>query len=218
MEKLTGYSLNISIVIQIQHAILAKTYASETLLASVILHQNETQWVISMLWVCFARDLLLEPQLQREFIPFTGWNADALPKQIWSEPPFYYLQMYTYICKTAIPPHKAWFTESLSVQSMAHSFSWFFLIAKTSYRATPGYSQTPCKNKALSESPVGGPLLPPSRYNANSELPSKSDESCTFPTLSVFFFFFLWSKHEEKITLKVSWTQKFTRKLVSMIQ
>lgn len=98
--------------------------------------------------------------------------------------------MYTYICKTAIPPHKAWFMESLSVQSMAHSFSWFFLIAKTSYRATPGYSQTPCKNKALSVSPVGGPLLPPSHVtSANSELPSKRDESCTFPTSSAYFFF-----------------------------
>lgn len=169
---------------------MAKTYASETLLASVILHQNETQWVISMLWVYFARDLLLEPQLQREFILFTGWNADALPKQIWSEPPFYYLQMYTYICKTAIPPHKAWFMESLSVQSMAHSFSWFFLIAKTSYRATPGYSQTPCKNKALSVSPVGGPLLPPSHVTMPTvSYLAKGMKAAHFPLYQYFFFF-----------------------------
>lgn len=167
---------------------MAKTYASETLLATVILHQNETQWVIPMLWFCFARDLLLELQLQREFTLFTGCNADAVTKQIWSELPFYCLQIYMYICKAAIPPHKAWFLESFSVQSMAHSFSWFFLIAKTSYRATPGYSQTTRKNKAVWKSSWRSTAAPVTWYNANSEPPSKRDESCTFPTLTAFFF------------------------------
>lgn len=63
MEKLAEYSMNILIMLRIQHAILAlaKTDASASLLTSAILHRNETSvGNCRAVRLCLARDLLFE--------------------------------------------------------------------------------------------------------------------------------------------------------------
>lgn len=128
-------------------------------------------------------------------------NTDALTNKIWSEPCFYYFLLY--LQKLLFQLLKSDSFKSFSIQSTAQSFSWFFLIARTSYRATTGTGHSAWENTAISESPAGGPLLLPFPvpHNACSLLPSKEDESCTFffPILSVIS---LCAKLEEQNHLK----------------
>lgn len=145
-------------------------------------------------------------------------NTDTLVNKFWSEPCFYYFLLY--LQRLLFQVLKSGSFKSFSLQSTAQSFSWFFLITKTSHRAATGTGHSTWENTALSESPL---LV----HCCSSSLCLTTPAACCLAKGMRAARFFLPQSYQSflyvlswknKIASKVSWTQKITSKPISIIQ